>query len=70
MSCPASLRSSAYGRAALVAAPERALVFRRFGAADGRAILAAGAGTLVPWLAGKPAHPRAVRGAGPAARRH
>jgi transposase len=38
----------AHGRAALLAALERALAFRRFRAADVRAILAAGTGTLRP----------------------
>jgi transposase len=38
---------AAYGRDALVAALERALAFRRFGAADVRAILLAGPGTPV-----------------------
>jgi len=44
---------AAYGRDALIAALERALAFRRFGAADVRAILLAGIGTPVVRPPGK-----------------
>ncbi len=44
---------AAYGREALVGALERALAFHRFGAADVRAILEAGAGTPVVRPAGE-----------------
>jgi hypothetical protein len=43
---------AAHGDQALVAAPRRAVAFRRFRAADVRSILAAGAGTPQPRPAG------------------
>ncbi len=56
-----------HGREALVAALERALAFRRFRAADIRAILAAGAGVSRPRAAGAPL--TGLPSPGPAARR-